>query len=90
MVKVGKYDYEKSTRPTKKLMTVVNGKRIHFGDRNSEHYKDKTGIWKSKDHLDKERRANYRKRASGIKNKKGELTYLDPTTSNYHAYNVLW
>lgn len=90
MVKVGKYNYEKSTRPNKKLMVEVNGKRLHFGDRNAEHYKDKTGIWSSKDHLDKERRKNYRKRASGIRNKRGELTYLDPTYPNYHAYNVLW
>ena len=52
MVKVGKYDYQKSTRPNKKLMVVVDGKTIHFGDRKMEQFKDKTGIWKSKDHGD--------------------------------------
>ena len=50
MVKIGKYNYEKSTNPKKKLMVVVNGKKIHFGSRDMEHFKDKTGIWKSKDH----------------------------------------
>ncbi len=90
MVKVGKYEYEKSTKPDKKLMVKVKGKTIHFGARDMEHYKDKTGIWKSKDHLDKDRRKSYRARASGIKNKKGELTYQNPESGNYHSYNVLW
>ena len=95
MVKVGKYDYEKSTKKNKKLMVVVklkNGKTktIHFGDSSMEQFKDKTGIWKSKDHGDKERRKLYKSRASGIKNKKGELTYKLPTSANYHSYNVLW
>ena len=31
-IKVGKYRYQKSTRPGKKLMTVVKGRTIHFGD----------------------------------------------------------
>ena len=54
MVKVGKYNYEKSTKPDKKLMVVVekDGKKrtIHFGARSMEHFKDRTAIWKSKDH----------------------------------------
>lgn len=90
MVKVGRYDYQKSTRPTKKLMTVVKGKTIHFGDRNSQHFKDKTGIWSSKDHLDKERRKNYLTRSAGIRNKEGKLTKDDPKSPNYHARRVIW
>tara|TARA_R110002153_G_scaffold116153_6_gene259799 strand:+ start:2201 stop:2491 length:291 start_codon:yes stop_codon:yes gene_type:complete len=89
-VKVGKYDYEKSTKKGKKLMVKVNNKTIHFGDSKMEQFKDKTGIWKSKDHGDKERRKNYKARASGIKNKKGELTYKLPTSANFHSYNILW
>lgn len=85
--KVGKYTYCKSSRPGKKLMVQVNGKTIHFGDANMEHYKDRTGIWKSKDHGDKKRRDNYRSRASGIK---GGKSYNDPTSANYHAFHVLW
>ena len=50
MVKIGKYDYKKSTNPKKKLMVVVNNKTIHFGSRDMEHFKDKTGIWKSKNY----------------------------------------
>jgi len=89
-VKVGKYVYEKSTRPDKKLMVVVDGKKIHFGARNMEHYKDKTGIWESKDHGDEKRRKSYLRRAKGIKNKQGELTWKDPSSPNYHSIKILW
>lgn len=94
MVKVGKYNYEKSTRPDKKLMVVVekDGKKktVHFGARNMEHFKDKTGIFKSKDHGDKDRRKNFLTRSAGIKNKAGGLTKDDPFSPNYHARRVLW
>ena len=90
MVKVGKYDYQKSTRPNKKLMVVVDGKTNHFGDRKMEQFKDKTGIWKSKDHGDKDRRKRFLARARGIKNKKGQLTAKMPSSAHFHSINVLW
>lgn len=90
MVKIGKYNYEKSTRKDKKLMVVVDNKLIHFGARNMEHFKDKSEIWKELDHNDKKRRENYLKRSKAIKNKKGELTYLNPLSPNYHAIKILW
>lgn len=94
MVKVGRYNYEKSTNPNKKLMVVVekDGKKrtIHFGDRKMEHFKDKSGIWKSLDHGDTQRRKNYLTRSAGIKNKEGKLTKDDPFSPNYHARRVLW
>ena len=95
MVKVGKYDYEKSTRKGKKLMVKVkqsNGKikTIHFGNDKYEQYEDKTGIWKSKDHKDKDRRKNYLARAKGIKKKDGTLAYKSPENANFHAVRILW
>jgi hypothetical protein len=90
MVKIGKYDYKKSTNPKKKLMVVVNNKTIHFGSRDMSHFKDKTGIWKSKDHGDKKRRENYLTRSAGIKRKDGTLTKDDPTSANFHSRYVLW
>ena len=71
-------------------MVVVDGKTIHFGARNMQHYKDKTGLWKELDHLDPKRRKNYLARAKGIKNKKGELTKDIETSANYHAIKILW
>ena len=89
-VKIGKYIYEKSNMKNKKLMTKVNNKIIHFGDSRYQQFKDKTGIYKSLDHGDKERRKKYLLRAKAIKNKKGDLTYQDPNSANYHAVRVLW
>ena len=93
MVKIGKYNYEKSTRKDKKLMTIIDGKKIHFGNRKApanQHFKDKTGIWKSLDHGDKERRKNYLSRSSGIKDGQGNLTKNNPLSPNYHAIRILW
>lgn len=82
--------YQKSTRKGKKLMVEYKGKIIHFGDSNMEQYKDKTGIWKSKDHGDEKRRKNYLARAKGIKDKNGNLTWKDPSSPNYYSVRVLW
>ena len=89
-VKVGKYYYKKSTREGKKLMTKVNGKTIHFGKSDMQHYKDKTGIWSSKDHGDSKRRKNYLSRAKGIQKKDGSYAWKDPESANYHAVRILW
>ena len=91
MVKVGKYNYELSTAKGKKLITVVNGKIIHFGASGMEHFKDKTGLLpKSHNHGDKERRKNYLTRTAKIKDGKGKLTKDNPNSANYHARRVLW
>ena len=90
MKKIGRYTYQKSTVPGKKLMVVVNNRTIHFGDSSMQHYKDKTGIWKSKDHGDTKRRASYLARSGGIKKKDGTLTKNDPSSPNYHSRRVLW
>lgn len=94
MVKVGRFDYQKSTRPDKKLMVVVEkgGKKktVHFGARSMEHFKDQTGIWKSKDHGDAQRRKNFRSRMGGIKKKDGSRAVDDPFSPAYHALRILW
>lgn len=90
MVKIGKYNYEKSTRKDKKLMVKVDGKLIHFGNPNYQHFFDKTRIWKELDHNNKERRKNYLTRSAGIKNKENKLTKDDKFSPNYHARRILW
>jgi hypothetical protein len=89
-VKIGKYTYLKSDKKDKKLMTEVDGKKIHFGNAHMEHFKDRTGIWKNKDHNDKARRKNYLTRSAGIKRKNGTLTKDDPLSPNYHSRRILW
>ena len=91
MKKVGKYTYSKSSRKDKKLMTVVNGNKVvHFGNPKYEHFRDRTGIWKDLDHGDPDRKERYLKRSKAIKNKKGELTWKDPESPNYHSIRILW
>jgi len=90
MKTIGGYTYKKSNVAGKKLAVVVNNKTINFGDSSMEHYKDKTGIWKSKDHLDNKRRKSYLARSGGIKNKEGKLTKNDPNSPNYHSRKILW
>ncbi len=65
-------------------------KKIGFGYKGMGQFKDKGRYYKSLDHGDKERRARYLKRAKGIKNKKGELTWKDKNTANYWAVHYLW
>ena len=94
MKKVGRFEYKKSTIPSKNLMTTVekDGKKktIHFGARSMEHFKDKTGIWKSKDHGDAARRKNFRSRMSRVRKKDGSRAVDDPMSAAYHAIRILW
>lgn len=90
MVRVGKYNYEKSTRKDKKLMTRVDGQLIHFGDAKAQHYYDKTDIWSQLNHYDTKRRASYRARHSAIKLADGRIAINDPRQPAYHSYRILW
>ena len=80
--KLGAESLDYSTRKNSKYMvTLPDGKKVHFG---SPKYEDFTI------HKDKERRDKYLSRAMKIKNKKGELTYTNPQSSNYWSVNLLW
>lgn len=91
MVKIDKYEYFLSDKKDKKLYTIVEGKKIYFGDTSYQHYYDKTGLLaKSTNHLDEKRRKSYLARASKIKDKSGNLTSTNPSSPNYHAIKILW
>ena len=80
--KLGAESLDYSTRKNNKYMvTLSSGKKIHFG---SPKYEDFTI------HKDEDRRKKYLARAKKIKNKKGELTYTNPESSNYWSVNLLW
>ncbi len=89
-MKNGKYKYEKSTRKGKKLMTMVQGRTIHFGDSSMQQFKDKTGIWKKLDHGDKTRQKSFLARSKGIKLKDGSLAWKNPMSPAYHSVRILW
>lgn len=66
---------------SKYVVTLDNGKQIHFGSPNYEDFLI---------HRDKTRRDSYLKRATKIRNKKGELTYRNPESANFWAVKLLW
>lgn len=83
---------KKSTQKNKKYMILYKNKWIHFGDKRYQHYRDSTGlgIYSHLDHMDKERRRKYLLRSKAIKNKKGQLTWNDKSSSNYYSIKYLW
>ena len=83
--------FKPSTRKNKKYMVKVNDTWVHFGDKRYSHYFDSAlGLYKQMNHNDEHRRKLYRARAKEIKDKDGNLTYLDKTSPNYWAYHYLW
>ena len=86
-------EFKKSTHKGKKYMVKTpKGKWIHFGASDMEQFKDSTGLglYSDKDHGDEQRRERYLKRAKGIKNKSGELSWEDPESANYYSVKYLW
>ena len=73
-------DYSKR-KNNKYVVTLPNGKQIHFGSPLYEDYLI---------HKNNNRRENYLKRATKIRNKKGDLTYNNPESPNFWSINLLW
>lgn len=72
---------EKSSRKSKKFMVRYRGNLIHFGA---------TGYQDYLDHNDSKRRTSYLKRAKGIRDGDGKLTYRNKNSANFWAINILW
>lgn len=89
--KIGKYTYFLSDKKNKKLSVIVNGKKIDFGSTLYQNFDDLTNLLdKSFLHYDKERQRRYLLRAMSIKDKNGNLTYLNPSSPNFHSIKILW
>lgn len=88
--------YVKGKGDYKYTAILSDGKRVNFGNKHYQHYKDSVpknlggGIWSSKDHNDKKRRAAYRKRHSKIKLKDGRYSYQVKYTPAWFSYYYLW
>lgn len=85
-------NFKKSTCKGKKYMVLYNNKWIHFGDTSYEQFKDSTPLqlYKHQNHYDPARRKSYLQRAMGIKDKHGNLTYLNKESANYYSVKYLW
>ena len=78
------YRFKISVKRNKKYDVYKNGKYlVSFGDRNYQHYKDKTPLkaWSVLDHNDKKRRDNYYSRFG--KDAKFE-------SAKYFSHKYLW
>ena len=85
--------FEKSKLKNKKYSVITpKGKKINFGDKRFQQFKDSTGLglYSDLDHNDKKRKKNYCKRSGNIKDKKGNLTKNDKESPNYYARKFLW
>ena len=73
-------------------MIFHNNRWIHFGDTQYEQFKDQTPLklYSHLNHNDTKRRMNYLQRSKGIKDKNGNLTYLDKNSPNYYSVKYLW
>ena len=82
---------------TKKYTAILpSGKKVHFGHSDYEHYKDSVpkklggGIWSHKNHLDPQRRKNYRKRHGGMMCKDGTKCISKRYSPAWFSYYFLW
>lgn len=79
--------FKNTTNSKKKYFVYVKAdnkkgyKKIGFGHKDYEDFTQ---------HKDEKRRANYLKRAKGIKDKNGNLTWKNKNTPNYWAVHFLW
>lgn len=81
----------------KKYTAILpDGRRVHFGDRRYEHFKDSVpkrlggGIWSKKDHGDPQRRKNYRTRHGGMRCKDGTRCINHKYSPAWFSYYFLW
>ena len=71
-------------------------KRVSFGDRRYEHYKDSVprsmggGKWSKKNHLDAQRRKAYQTRHGALRCKDGQKCISKKYTPAWFSYYYLW
>lgn len=65
-------------------------KKIGFGSKKNQQFHDKLGHYKHLDHKDRKRQQAYLKRSKGIRDGKGNLTYMNKNSSNWFSRNFLW
>ena len=85
--------FRRGNKNHKYIVTLRHNDKIYnirFGHKDYGHYYDKLEHYYELNHNDNIRREAYLRRATKIKNKLGQYTVNDPTSSNYYAVRVLW
>lgn len=84
------------SRKHKYTAILPDGKRVSFGHRDYQHYKDVVpvrlggGLWTKKDHKDPIRRAKYRARHGGMMCKNGVRCINRKYSPAWFSYYFLW
>lgn len=88
--------FEKGPGRYKYTAILPDGKRVNFGHRDYQHFRDRVPknkggkLWSHKDHNDKERMENYRARHRGILSKSGTPAYKKKYSPSWFSYHFLW
>lgn len=88
--------FERGPGNKKYRAILPNGKKVTFGAKGYQHYKDRIpksqggGLYKNLDHSDKERRKRYRTRHSGVATKSGKKAYQIKYSPSWFSYWFLW
>jgi len=75
---------------------LPNGKKVSFGHKDYQHYKDSVpknkggGLWTHKNHMDKARRKSYRARHGGLYCKNGRKCITVKYSPAWFSYYFLW
>lgn len=88
--------FERGPGRYKYTAVFADGKRVNFGHRDYEHYRDSVprsrggGKWSHKDHGDKSRRKSYRARHGGIRSSGGKRAVSKRYSPAWFSYHFLW
>jgi hypothetical protein len=88
--------FQKGPGKYKYTAIMPNGKRINFGNRDYQHYRDRvpknTGgkLWSHLNHNNFDRMQNYRSRHRGITTKSGIPAYKKKYSPSWFSYHFLW
>ena len=91
-----KFEVASKSTGKKYIAILPDNKKVYFGARGYEHFKDSVpkklggGKWKHKDHLNLDRRRNYRKRHRGVLTKLGRPAYKVRYSPSWFSYYFLW
>ncbi len=75
---------------------LPDGKRVNFGHRDYQQFKDRVPknkggkLWSRKDHGDLDRMNNYRKRHRGVLTSSGKRAYQVKYSPSWFSYHFLW
>src|SRR5690606_31982518 len=88
--------FEKGPRKYKYTAIMPDGKRVNFGHRDYQHFRDRVPktkggkLWSRLDHNDRDRMENYRSRHRGVITGSGSPAYKKKYSPSWFSYHFLW